>query len=49
MKTAQKRENNIQKQMVEALEAYKKDKSCVKEFSVCMQESRQWLKEREQK
>jgi len=37
----------IQKAMQEALARFLKDKTSAKEFSVCMQESTQWLKERE--
>ena len=37
----------IKKSMSKALKQYIKDKSSVKEFSLCMQESSQWLKEKE--
>ena len=37
----------IQKAMQEALARFLKDKTSAKEFSLCMQESTQWLKERE--
>ncbi len=37
----------IQEAMQEALARFLKDRSSAKEFSVCMQESTQWLKERE--
>jgi len=35
------------KSLNEALEGYIKDKNSVKEFSLCMQESTQWLKDKE--
>ena len=43
------RKNNeeIQKAMQEALARFLKERNSAKEFSVCMQESNQWLKERE--
>ena len=37
----------IQKSMMEALQKYLKDKNSAKEFSLCMKESSQWLKEKE--
>ena len=37
----------IKKSITKALKQYIKDKSSVKEFSLCMQESSQWLKEKE--
>ena len=37
----------LKKSMREALERYIKDKNSAKEFSLCMQESTQWLKDKE--
>jgi len=37
----------IQKAMQEALDRFLKERNSAKEFSLCMQESTQWLKERE--
>ncbi len=36
----------VQKAMKEVLESFLRDKNSAKEFSVCMQESNQWLKEK---
>jgi len=39
----------MKKAMQEALKRFLKDRSSAKEFSLCMKESTQWLKEREEK
>jgi len=43
----QKSKTEIQQAMKEALDLFLKERNSAKEFSVCMQESTQWLKERE--
>ena len=43
----QKSSIEMQQAMKEALDLFLKDRSSAKEFSLCMQESTQWLKERE--
>ena len=43
----QKNNTEAQKAMQEALNRFLKDRNSAKEFSICMKESTQWLKERE--